>query len=494
MPRESLSIRSLSLATIAIIALTLSCFAQTESVIYNFQGTTDGSSPQSTPIADAQGNLYVTTATATGCCGAVVQLKPPSTPGGSWSETTIYSFAGPPNDGYWPRAGLIADSSGNLYGTTFYGGPTGCNIGGPVLGCGTVFELSPPATSGGAWTETILYNFQGGTVDGRYPTASLVFDNQGNLYGTTTSGGNGFCYGFPGDCGTAFKLSPPTKTGGKWRERILHNFGNGSDGQYPNSALVIDPSGVLYGTTELGGPNDCSPDLGANMFCGTVFQLTPPSAPNLRWAERYFSLGPANGHGFFVAAGLVEGPNGKLYGVTANGLATTTASCVDALGFGQGCGMIFEITPPSLNNGHWGFAHLYNFADLGDGAVPLSSLIIDSAGNLFGTASTGGGLGTCHDDKLAPEQVSVNGCGTVFELSPPTAKGHPWTETTLHQFPGGTDGARPIGGVMSDSKGDLFGTTWEGGIGTSCGDLNGCGTVFEITLKAFPVNGCLTPP
>jgi len=119
---------------------------------------------------------------------------------------------------------------------------------------------------------------------------------------------------------------------------------------------VIDPSGVLYGTTELGGANDCSPDLGANMFCGTVFQLTPPSAENLRWTERYFSFGPASGHGFFIASGLVQGPNGKLYGVTANGPETATASCVDALGFGQGCGMIFEVTPPSLNSGHWGFA------------------------------------------------------------------------------------------------------------------------------------------
>jgi hypothetical protein len=478
MIRGPLPIRSLLLAA---IALTLSCFAQTETVIYNFQGTADGSNPQSSPIADAQGNLYVTASTALGCCGTVIQLKPPSVSGGNWTETTIYTFVGPPNDGYWPRAGLVADASGNLYGTTVYGGTGNCNLGGPLLGCGTVFRLSPPATAGGVWTESVLYSFKGGTADGRFPFAGVVFDAQGNLYGTTTSGGNGFCYGFPGDCGTAFKLSPAAMTGRPWRERILHNFGNGGDGQHPAAPLVVDPSGVLYGTTETGGVNDCSPDFGANLFCGTVFQLTPPSAPNLKWDERSFNFGVTVQQGFFPAAGLVEGKNGKLYGVTANGPATTTASCTDDLGFGQGCGVIFEITPPFLNSGHWGFAHLYDFANLGDGAVPLATLTVDRKGNLYGTANGGGGLGTCGGVAFAPEVVSVNGCGTVFELSPPNTKGGSWTDTTLHQFSGGTDGARPTGGLIPDGKGGFFGTTWIGGTGTGCDGLYGCGTVFEIT-------------
>jgi hypothetical protein len=475
--RKPLSAATLLFSTTFFITLASAGFAQTETVLYSFQGTPDGLQPSSALVEDSQGNLYGTTPNggAGSGFGTAFQLTPPSTTGGSWTETVIYSFGSTTTDGTFPLAGLIFDKQGNLYGTTFYGGTGNCSLGGPVIACGTVFKLSPPASPGGTWTESILYSFQGGTADGRFPAASLIFDEQGNLYGTTTSGGNGFCYGFPGLCGIAFKLSPPTTPGGAWTERIIHNFGNGSDGQNPAAALLLDKSGVLFGTTEFGGQNNCDPDIGA-LFCGTIFQLSPPVEPSKHWSERFISLGPGIAQGFFSPAGLVQGPNGNFYGVTTNG---GPGQCIDELGFPFGCGVVFEVTPPALNHGHWRFRTLYEFTGMGDGAIPLSTLITDNAGNLYGAAAGGGGLGTCTRVRLAPVNITVNGCGTIFQLSPPNTKGGSWTETTLHQFSSGSDGAQPSGSIIPNRKGGFFGTTREGG-GSACNGF-GCGVVFEIS-------------
>ena len=175
-------------------------------------------------------------------------------------EQVLYAFQGG-NDGDYPSGGLILDSSGNLYGTTqFGGGSTACNT-----GCGTAFELSP--SSNGGWTETILHNFQGGN-DGGSPTAGLIFDKAGNLYGTTQIGGGTTCSGV--GCGTVFELSP--NGSGGWTETILYSFLNSPDGYEPQG-LIFDGSGNLYGTTAFGGQYGCGPD-GEN-YCGTVFELSP---------------------------------------------------------------------------------------------------------------------------------------------------------------------------------------------------------------------------
>lgn len=228
----------------------------TEKVLYGFAGGTDGVRPYGGLIMDAQGHLYGTTiygGSSSRCqyygssCGTVFKLTPDGT------ETVLYSFAGG-SDGEIPDAGLVMDSQGNLYGTTsFGGGNPGCPS---ADGCGTVFKLTPNGA------ETVLYRFAGG-MDGEEPNATLVLDAEGNLYGMTTIGGGSGCYGNEG-CGTVFKVSPSGV------ETILHSFaGPPNDGAFPDTALVFDSQGNLYGTTPQGG-------LGCGGYgCGTVFKVTP---------------------------------------------------------------------------------------------------------------------------------------------------------------------------------------------------------------------------
>src|ERR1035441_332430 len=232
-------------AVLAIIAATLfvtSTWATAqEKVLHNFNNNgTDGTNPRAGLIFDAAGNLYGTTENGgTNGVGTVFELTP--TAGGGWTETVLYSFCSQANctDGYQPWAGLIFDAAGNLYGTTVYGGTadTTCSY------CGTVFELTPNGSGG--WTETVLHSFGDGT-DGFYPSAGLIFDAAGNLYGTTAMGGT---YDYPWD-GTVFELTPAA--GGGWTEKVLYSFGGGTDGYWPEAGLIFDAAGNLYGTTYSG--------------------------------------------------------------------------------------------------------------------------------------------------------------------------------------------------------------------------------------------------
>ena len=196
-----------------------------EKVLYSFQGgTNDGFWPAGGVVFDKQGNLY---GASTGggpdtCypiseeCGLVFQLAPPAKKGDPWVETILYQFQGKgSNDGSVPVGGVILDSAGNLYGTTAYGGTGDCNIG-VSAGCGTVYELSPPAKKGGPWTETILYSFKSGK-DGYFPWGTLTFDSKGSLYGATQFGGGKgtSCDIYYEYCGTVFGLSPPKRKGAK---------------------------------------------------------------------------------------------------------------------------------------------------------------------------------------------------------------------------------------------------------------------------------------
>ena len=171
----------------------------------------------------------------------------------------LHAFTGG-SDGAYPEAGLIADSNGNLYGTTRAGGASGV---------GTVFELMRPATAGGAWTETVLHAFTGGS-DGAHPEAGLIADSKGNLYGTT-AGGGGSGFG----SGTVFELMPPATAGGAWTETVRHAFTGGSDGLYPIAGLIADSKGTLFGTTMLGGSSNV----------GTIFLLTSPANAFEVWRE-----------------------------------------------------------------------------------------------------------------------------------------------------------------------------------------------------------------
>jgi len=340
------------------------------------------------------------------------------------SGKLIYTFRGSPDAGF-PVAGLVADAAGNLYGTTIGGGTATC-------GCGTIFELSPPATVGGAWTEAVLYSFQGGNIDGAGPSGTLIFDQQGNLYGTTVGGSEG-------DGGSVFELSPPA-LGGSWVETVLWAF-NGNDpkgGQNPYGKLVFDADGNLYGTTFYGGLHGA----------GTVFELVAPKIAGAPWARRVLhNFGDVANDGANPFAGLLL-RGGILYGTTYNGGTV-------------GQGMVFDLV---RKPGLWTENILYNFGGSG-GSYPQAGLIADSAGNLYGMAG-GGGDGSC-------------ACGTVYELSPPSVAGGPWQETTVHNFTGGGDGASPAGELWRDKLDDLYGAASSGG--------RGLGSVFK--LKPPSVSG-----
>jgi uncharacterized repeat protein (TIGR03803 family) len=275
--------------------------AAQETVLQHFTGA-NGVAPYAGVVFDSAGNLYGTTIVGGAYeNGNVFELMPVA--GGGWREKVLYTFTQPNTYAY---GGVILDSAGNLYGTTFGGG---------AFGYGTVYELSP--TTGAKWTVTILHNFGNGS-DGRQPYSNLIFDTAGNLYGTTVYGGDVHCNG---GCGTVFELSPTAS--GPWTETVLHAFEkNGSDGHYAESNLVFDSSGNLYGTTISGGH---SPACGSD-GCGAVFELTP--AADGGCTETILNSFN-NENGSVPHDGLIFDALGNLYGTTFSG--------------GQGDGTIFEI-------------------------------------------------------------------------------------------------------------------------------------------------------
>ncbi len=431
-----------------------------EKVLYSFQGGTDGATPAGGVVFDKAGNLYGATMDggATNCspmaaCGTVYQLTPQTN--GSWTETVLYVFKGKAfNDGEYPEGGLIVDSAGNLYGTAAYGGKGSCILLGITGGCGVVFELSPPQQQGGAWTETILYSFQGGN-DGYVPAGDLVFDGTGNLYGATLFGGGKgtTCDPFYQDCGTVFKLSPPKKQGGKWTEKVLHSFAGGTDGANPNGGLVLDGKGAVYGTSYSGGNQDCNYE--GEIGCGTAFKLQPPTKKGATWTEKLLHIfDRTNFDGGNPMAGFVFGADHKLYGTTLNGGP-------------DGGGIVFRLAAPRLKPGPWTETILHGFGDNQNGYNLEGSLLFDSSGDLFGTTYAGNG-------------TSLR--GDVFRIGPPKQKGKNWILAKLHGFTGIPDGENPTASLIFDRGGNLYSVTRYGGTGSGC-SFTGCGTVFEVSPK-----------
>ncbi len=268
-----------------------------ETVLHNFTGNGDGANPIGDLVFDNVGNLYgVTQLGGAAGLGTVFELSPPSSQGGEWTETVLYSFQGIPSDGSQPAAGLVFDGAGNLYGTTSLGGFNGNDCNG---GCGTVFELSPPATPGGTWTETVIYFFQGFN-DGSDPLGAVIFDQAGNLYGTTFYGG-GVQIG-----GSVFELSPPSHSGGNWTETLIYTYTGGNGAANFEGGLALGPRGALLGTSTFGG----------QYSRGTVFRLEPPSTQGGPWA--YGTLHDfTDSQGSPHAGATVAGET--LYGTTAGG-------------------------------------------------------------------------------------------------------------------------------------------------------------------------------
>ncbi|MGA8492873.1 MAG: choice-of-anchor tandem repeat GloVer-containing protein [Terriglobales bacterium] len=431
-----------------------------EKVLYSFQGGTDGQLPGGGVIFDKAGNLYgVTieggsTACPPGWCGKIYQLSPPAQKGGAWSETVLYVFKGhDQNDGSSPSGGLIADSAGNFYGVTGYGGSGPCVLFGTATGCGTVFELSPPAQEGGAWTETVLYNFQGGK-DGDLPTGPLAFDKAGNLYGATEFGGGKgtTCDAFyGGNCGTVFELTPPKSKGGEWTEKMLYSFagiGQGKQDGYgaePNGGLTLDSKGKVYGTTYIGGYN-CPHN--SNQGCGTVFELKPPTAKGHPWTEEQLHIFKNSNDGAQPGTGVVMGARGSLYG--------------GAEGGAKEGGVVFRLAATS--GGPWTETILYAFTVAPEGGYDPTVARFDASGTIYGTTNVGPG------ESLA---------GSVFRLRPPSREAASWQISVLHGFTNNPDGAFPNTPLTFDSSGRIYGATQFGGTGQSC--QRGCGTVFAVS-------------
>ena len=390
-------------------------------VIYPFSNESHGYRPYEL-IADSAGNLYgATQYGGDSCCGVVFQLSPPGNEGGIWKETVLHSFS----KGFFGAGigSLLFDASGNLYGVASEAGK---------LDSGFVFKLTPPGRPGEGWTETILYRFS--RWDG-YEPGGLAIDQAGNLYGATYGGGRE-CEG--AGCGTIYELTPPTH-GHTWKRTAIYLFkgvlgGNGvGDGANPFD-VIFDGKGNLYGTTYGGGQCEQS-------ICdGTVFELKAPAKNHGIWRERVLYRFSSGGS---PVSGVVFDKSGALYGATLNS--------------------VYQL---ARNGGGWSYTDLQNFNGGSGGYYLLAGVIPDQAGNVYGTTAGGG---------------NQSGDGIVFRLAPPGRAGT-WNETVLHDFSGGRDGNEPAGNLVFGKGGFLYGTTLMGGTEKKCGMYGspGCGTVFRI--------------
>lgn len=389
------------------------------SVVYNFTGGADGANPWAGLTIDAAGNIYGTTLNGGSAhgngFGVVFQLKPSKS---GFTFNSIYSFTGGA-DGAGPVARVVLGSNGALYGTAHAGGQLNCGVPGfQYDGCGTVFKLAP---SGNSWAQSVLYTFTGG-ADGANPWGNVTFDQSGNLYGTAEFGGNPACVLTSSGCGTVFKLSP---SGNSWTQSVLYSFANGSDGARPYAGLTFDSSGNLYGTNLYGAGTGCT-GVFQSPGCGTVFKLTPAG---LGWVESTVYPFQGGSDGGFSQSGVVVDQSGNLY--------TASSS------FGSGSdGTVLKLTP---SNGGWTFNLLASFSGSSiQQAGPRENLVMDQAGNLYGTTNSAGAYGY----------------GAVFKLTP---SGSTWTYTSLHDFTGSSYGFNPVSNIVFDASGNLYGTTTYGG-------------------------------
>lgn len=420
------------LAALAPSMLVTRCYSQTFAVIHNFTGADDGGVPYAGVSVDSRGTLYGTASFGgdLSCgqgdgCGVVFKMQQHNS---AWTFTSLYTFHGG-SDGAFPEARVVFGPDGRLYGTTYRGGGSEYCI----SGCGTAFSVTPPATVcvtvSCPWAASVLYSFD--LQHGAFPySGDLTFDSAGNVYGTTLEGGGYQDYCAEYGCGTVYKLS---RSGNSWTETLLFQFSNGS-GNQPETGVIFDTAGNLYGTTsDLGG--------GGQSF-GTVYKLSPGTP----WTQTILHNFSGQSDGAHPFAGLITDPSGNLYG------STTT-------GGSSGGGTVYEMVS---SGGSWTFNLVYPLPSRAGGG-PYANLAIDSSGNLYGTTYADGAYGH----------------GNVFKLTRSMAG---WTYSSLHDFTGGTDGGYPESTVVFDQNGNLYGTALAGGSNPEgCIYGNGCGVVWEIT-------------
>jgi hypothetical protein len=358
-----------------------------------------GSNPFGGLVADRNDNYYGTTAAGGEYYyGMVFELSPPTVAWGGWTETVIWNFAGYGyGDGAGPAYQLLIDEEGNLYGETRQGG---------IYDSGTVFLLAPPKTSGGSWTKRILYLPTGGE---EVFFGELLRDSAGALYGTQFSSGTF-------DEGLAFKLTPGPN--GEFRATTLYSFGaTTADSAWPYGPLTMDMAGNLYGVSYGGG---------ANKF-GTAYKLTAPATEGGLWSNSVlYSFGEGE-QGCIPEGNVVLDRSGRLYGLTSG---------CGALGNG----VFFQLTP--TESGPWLESILHAFSST-DGGGGSPSLALDTHANVFyGTSYYAGGF------------------GVAYQIAPPVTRGGAWTDTVLHSFSGGSDGAYPVGPIVWDANGVLYSTSY----------------------------------
>ncbi|MGA9527932.1 MAG: choice-of-anchor tandem repeat GloVer-containing protein [Terriglobales bacterium] len=439
--------------------------AQTETVLYNFcsqPNCSDGSGSYSSLTPDGAGNFYGTTNNGGLGYGTVFELSPNG--GGGWNEAVLYSFTGG-TDGANPNLSyVITDSAGNLYGAANQGGGKGY---------GAIFELSPEpnagcpsgSNTGNGWCESVLYSFTS-TPDGAFPVSGLTWDQQGNLYGTTFGGGNG--------SGAVYELSP--NGNGGWNESVLYGFcsqPNCIDGGSPNGLVQATP-GIFYGTTQAGG----------TYAFGTVFELglqsngcPAGSYSGNGWCEAVvhnFAGHPADGR-YPTGTPVLDGA-GNIYGTTLHGGYSTCD-------YELGCGTVWKLVP--VAGGGYTEEILHNF-ESGPATVPCcyptrlphypsAGVVLDSSGNIYGTTTYGGASSFCTNTG----KNSYEGCGELFEIIKQPSKRVAYKFETLWVF-NWANGANPVS-ALTFFEGNLYGTSYNGGPGASCPDVNGCGVAFEFT-------------
>lgn len=389
----------------AALVLPATLNARTYRTISHFDYFVNGGNIEHGVTLDAAGNLYGTTQNG-GPLDYGVVFKLTKQPDGTWAESVLHFFQGG-SGGRGPVSGVTFDENGNLYGVTVAGG---VSCAGRTAGCGTAYKLTPQPD--GSWNHSVIYAFSG--TEGDIRGTELLFDTAGNLYGFG-SVGNTNC------CGVVFRLKP--NSDGSWSEEILYAFKGGRDGNFPVGNLVFDKAGNLYGETAQGGNKDC----------GTVFKLTPN--PSGSWSETVVhSFCASKSDGWAPNGGLTMDAYGNLFGVTVWGGGAAMPPCPTPQ---TGCGTVFRLKPQP--DGGWSYRKIHTFLDT-PSADPNGGLAVDAAGNLYGTTGLNG----------------TRDYGTVFMLV--HQPNDSWTEKTLHVFKG-YPGIYPLGTLVLDKSGTLYGTT-----------------------------------
>ena len=383
-------------ALLSVLAFSLAtATAATTQVIFSFEED-EGEYADTDLETDSAGNIYGTTVLGGDFgSGTVFQLS--RTPNG-WVHTVLYSFTGGA-DGGEPYKGVTIDREGNLYGTAVTGGAGSCEG-----GCGVAYKLT---NSGGTWTQTVIHAFTG-AEDGSGPGARVTVARAGNVYGMAPTGG---AYGL----GTIYKIHPGPN--GAWTFTVIHAFTGGADGSTGSAGRMIVRDGHLYGAATTGG----------TYGSGVVFQLTPTAVGEWLFRTIYSFRGQPDGS-FPYGALLFDG-SGNIYGTTYYGGA-------------NGVGAVYKLSRRSV--GEWNENVLYSFQEGSDGNSPISNLVFDRIGNLYGTTSEGG-----------------LGRGTIFKLRP--LPGGQWAERVVHAFEGPPDGAFSYNGMVVDAFGNFYGATVHGG-------------------------------